>query len=578
MKKFLRLPLEAWLILAYVLGLLAWASSEVHSFDIFWQLQSGKYILENGRFIYQDLFSLASEAPRYEHCWLHDVVFYWVHKLFNYNGVSLLKGGLITATAVTLLAVARSRGSSWLATLLVSPAVFLLTHWAWKERPQLWTYLLVGVFLWVLEKYRKQPGPQVFILLPIMVLWSNFHAGAIIAFPVVFAYLVAGGLNNFKVKNGWRKSPLKMLLITFLLLPVVSLINPYGETILETLAGSAHLGKLSGEIRQIYNIDWIATTYAGYPLYFIVVAITFVVMVLGWRAFALSDALLLAGLTFMGWRLERHTPFLFMAVAALLPAYVDAIGSSLKENFTLFQNRKLFRPVIILTALALFGYFAQPVWQQNGWFKTGLREWQYPVEEASFVKAQGLPPNLFNTYGIGGYLMWALYPEYKVFWDGRQDSEEMFVYGLQVRDARPGWEQVLEKFEVNTIILEACSQSDGRHFPLIDSLRNHPGWALVYAESTHLVFVRRNVVELDWLHEYQQPERKIDDAILRAASEMLKVGPLRKQALWEIARILASRGDYHLSEQYLTKYLAITPRSQQNFAAPALLKLIRLRQ
>ena len=35
------------------------------------------------------------------------------------------------------------------------------------------------------------------------------------------------------------------------------------------------------------------------------------------------------------------------------------------------------------------------------------------------IKKWKLPPPLFNDYVSGGYMMWAMYPEYKVFIDSR---------------------------------------------------------------------------------------------------------------------------------------------------------------
>ena len=46
-------------------GLFGVAASLIYSFDVFWQLQSGRYILETGQFLYAGTSSLAAEAPRF---------------------------------------------------------------------------------------------------------------------------------------------------------------------------------------------------------------------------------------------------------------------------------------------------------------------------------------------------------------------------------------------------------------------------------------------------------------------------------------------------------------------------------
>ena len=72
-KRLASLPFFCCLLLFFGL-----TSSRVHDFDLFWQLQTGKFIWQSGSFIYQDLFSLAAAAPRWEHCWLHDLIVYGV--------------------------------------------------------------------------------------------------------------------------------------------------------------------------------------------------------------------------------------------------------------------------------------------------------------------------------------------------------------------------------------------------------------------------------------------------------------------------------------------------------------------
>ena len=54
-----------WLLL---LAVFIVALRPMEDFDTFWQLQSGKYILESGHFLYRDTFSITPDAFRLEHC------------------------------------------------------------------------------------------------------------------------------------------------------------------------------------------------------------------------------------------------------------------------------------------------------------------------------------------------------------------------------------------------------------------------------------------------------------------------------------------------------------------------------
>ena len=88
---------------------LAVSISEVHSFDVFWQLQSGKYLWQTKSMSHSDLLILAKEVPREEHTWLHSLILFGLHSLGGYSIISLLKGLLVTGTLVCLVTVARVR-------------------------------------------------------------------------------------------------------------------------------------------------------------------------------------------------------------------------------------------------------------------------------------------------------------------------------------------------------------------------------------------------------------------------------------------------------------------------------------
>jgi hypothetical protein len=367
------------------------------------------------------------------------------------------------------------------------------------------------------------------------------------------------------------------LLLATILAPLALLLTPYAAEILRTLWQSPQFGEASGEFRQLANLDWKATTLAGYPGYFKAMAAAGVLLALNWRHVAMRDLLLLGGLAFMGVKLERHTPFFFFALAAVLPIYADRFLQKVSHYVGTIrwvaQGEAAPRPYILCAllflSLLLAIQAARPAWRNYGFFAPGLRAWHYPVAEAKFVRTQRLPGNIYNTYGIGGYLMWTLFPDYRVFWVSRQDSADMFALGMQVKSGQPGWEQVLERFQVNTLILEACSQADGSRFPLIDRVVNHREWALVQAGESHLVFVRRTAVAPEWLQRFELPAERVSTTIMAAAYKMLQESPLRPQALWEVARGHLARREFGPALNALTRYRQVTSPQMRPVEAEA---------
>lgn len=546
--------IEKTLISLTLFFLLAVASSEVFSFDIFWQLHSGRYMIETKSFIYKDLFSLAADVPRFEHCWLHDIIFYWTYIIGGFSGISLLKGLIIFATGIAAVAAARVRGSSPASILLITlPAIFY-TWKAWMERPQLWTFLFFTLFLLILESYRKEPRRTIWFLFPLMIVWVNLHGGAVLAFPVIGAYLVGGGLPRLVKRSSLPTSAWKQLSLVAASLILASFLTPYGLKILETLIEAPKFGIDSGQAIHKYNIDWFPSSFASHPGYFYAMGITFLMLFSRWKRLSLTDLLLFGGLALMGLKLYRHTTFFYLGMAALLPRYFDAIAELISNRFSKIKLHAINKTSTVFAIIVII-YFVQPIYKAKGFFDTGLRDWHYPIVAAEFVRQNSLPTNLFNTYSWGGYLMWALYPDYLVFFDGRSDSEEMFAQGVKVQHGEKEWQEILDRYEVNTVITKALTMHRGGHHPIIDRLQNSKLWALVFAGQTDMVFVRRESVDQEWLQSHQLPDRRISDTILSEALLLTRTSPKLYNAWAEMAGIYMSRGQNRLALKALEEYM-----------------------
>jgi hypothetical protein len=85
-----------------------------------------------------------------------------------------------------------------------------------------------------------------------------------------------------------------------------------------------------------------------------------------------------------------------------------------------------FSLLIFVFFFAAVSYFDIRYGADNEWFGKGLDNFA-PVEEVAFLKKYKLEGLIFNDYVIGGYLMWDLYPEYKVFIDPRCSPYEKQV-------------------------------------------------------------------------------------------------------------------------------------------------------
>jgi hypothetical protein len=110
---------------------------------------------------------------------------------------------------------------------------------------------------------------------------------------------------------------------------------------------------------------------------------------------------------------------------------------------------------------------------------------RFPAAAVSFMARDRPPGPVLNDYNWGGYLLWKLYPEYRVFIDGRTD-----VYGDSFMDdfyatyhLADGWKRPIQQWQIRTVILPPDA-------PLISALRSQAGWKQIYADSQAVLLAR----------------------------------------------------------------------------------------
>ena len=162
-------------------------------------------------------------------------------------------------------------------------------------------------------------------------------------------------------------------------------------------------------------------------------------------------------------------------IAAMLAEWIPAYAPS--------KNRPMLNAAIMFMILAgMVAFFpAEPALAEAA-------KRQYPQDAVSYMVQHSVNGPMFNEYGWGGYLIWALGPEHKVFIDGRAD---IYEYGgvlsdyMSITTLKPGSLSVLSKYGVRSCLLQ-------REAPLAVVLATLPDWEPVYRDSMAVLFVRKD--------------------------------------------------------------------------------------
>ena len=113
------------------------------------------------------------------------------------------------------------------------------------------------------------------------------------------------------------------------------------------------------------------------------------------------------------------------------------------------------------------------------------RRSNFPQPAVAFLHAGDYPRELFVYYDWGGYAIWKLYPEYRVFVDGRADlyGDDLLRQFKTAVELRTGWRDVLDKWNVEVVLMPpSCA--------LAQALLLDPNWHTAFSDSKAIVLLR----------------------------------------------------------------------------------------
>ena len=283
------------------------------------------------------------------------------------------------------------------------------------------------------------------------------------------------------------------------------------------------------------------------------------------RRLNLFDTALFLGTLFMAVTSRRF--FGLFAVAAT-PGIAANLSFFVRD--TLLPGSEKFLNLIrmpvraaVLIFLVAFGY-AHIFKDTRFDFGFGMRTHVFPNAALTFVKKHHVQGRMFNDYALGGYIIWKLYPENKVFIDGRTTFYGPDFYKRYVTfEANPTpqiWAQVEKAWGIDFAILS--SRSDHQRLIYDAIIESSKIWRLVYWDDRALVLVKNlpKFKDLIWNYDYRLTNPYIalwaayrfneylpheQESIIEELKQNLKQCPDNALALGALAYIEKSKGDYH---------------------------------
>ena len=127
-----------------------------------------------------------------------------------------------------------------------------------------------------------------------------------------------------------------------------------------------------------------------------------------------------------------------------------------------------------------------------------------PVEAADFLAENNVTGNIFNLYDTGDYLIWRLWPNVKVFIDGRSEviaGTPLEDY-LAIKNDDPSADFLIyKKYGFGYFVLPGDRTQLEPIWPLIQSL-TEKGWTVVFWNDTSIVMARNDAANAGVIAQY----------------------------------------------------------------------------
>lgn len=405
--------------------------------DIFYTLNQGRYILNNGLY-HIDPFSLHEGFKIVVQNYLYSIILYKVYHATSYLFLNI---GLVFLMLIIHLLFIRvnyliSKNLN-LSILLATFTSVLFSLNGLILRAHIISFILLLLLMVFLEKYILDKKKKHLYFIPLLSLISiNMHASLWLYIPIIIStYIMASfHIKNKKIELDY---PIKNLCIVLILSILVAFINPYGLDMLLFLfrSSSPYMTDLIAELRPY--------TFSAYPLFLILFYLVIVIYLLR------RDL-----------DIKRRFLYLFLGTSLLSFMHFKGIlHFIILGSFTLtysFKNYKLhlkYMPLCLVVAFFLLGFvLIQP---REKLLLT--HELKPLVDELDKHAKKG--EHIFTGFDEGGYVNYRGYKSYidsraEVYLKSNNQKEDIFKEYYDLVKDKLDYKKFLTKYHFKYLVID----------------------------------------------------------------------------------------------------------------------------
>ena len=471
--------------------------------DTGYHIRAGDYILETRTVPKHDIFSYHSPPlPWTAHEWLSEVVMAVLHRISGLTGVVIFFSLLISLTYALLFRYMRVYKRNIVFDVLIILLALVSSQIHWLARPHIFSLFLMVVWYHLLDSYQNDRGGRLVLLPLIMLFWVNLHGGYLTGFILTGVYFLGNLVRSSRSGEGERERAYrkaKCLGYVIIVCLLVSLVNPYGYRIL------LFPFRLVTDRYIMDNVNEFLSPNFHKPMPFKYLLLLFVtILAISKRPLDFIEVVLVLLFTNMSLFSARYIPLFAIVVAPIMSKQADSMITIAPENGWISSLKKRAGRIAKIDASAQgYGWPVAGVFLVVFLVAAGGIEFRFdgkikPVAAVEFLMKEHIDGHMYDNDEFGDYLIYATYPRYKVFFDGRSD-----MYGTgrlkefqKIAWVAPGWEKIIKKYDIRWFFI-------GSDSVLTRYLLERPEWKLIYSDNVADIHVKNSEEYRYLIEKYQ---------------------------------------------------------------------------